>query len=76
MTEKTALARLGRGQEEALAWVIRRYPPYVCAVIRPILGQSMTEADVDRVYEDIGAFVGTFQEKLAETIGFLAYLLF
>ena len=37
---------------------------------------SMTEADVDRVYEDIGAFVGTFQEKLAETIGFLAYLLF
>ncbi len=37
---------------------------------------AMTEADVDRVYEDIGAFVGTFQEKLAETIGFLAYLLF
>lgn len=53
MTEKTALARLGRGQEEALAWVIRRYTPYVCAVIRPILGQSMTEADVEETAADV-----------------------
>ena len=37
---------------------------------------TMSEEDVDRVTRDIDEFVGTFQEKLAETIGFLAYLLF
>ena len=37
---------------------------------------TMSEADVEKIEEDIDAFVETFREKLAETIGFLAYFLF
>lgn len=37
---------------------------------------TMREADVEKIEEDIDAFVETFRDKLADSIGFLAYFLF
>ena len=37
---------------------------------------DMREEDAEKVAEDITEFIGTFKEKLADTIGILAYLLF
>ena len=53
MTEATALLRLQHGKEDALAWFIDKYTPYVCTVIRCIIGGSMTEADVEEAASDV-----------------------
>ena len=53
MTEATALLRLQHGREDALAWFIDKYTAYVCTVIRCIIGQSMTEADVEETASDV-----------------------
>ncbi|MBQ3357152.1 MAG: sigma-70 family RNA polymerase sigma factor [Oscillospiraceae bacterium] len=53
MTEATALLRLQRGSEDALAWFIDKYTAYVCTVIRYFIGSSMTEADVEEVASDV-----------------------
>lgn len=53
MTEATALLRLQRGNEDALAWFIDKYTAYVCTVIRYFIGASMTEADVEEVASDV-----------------------
>lgn len=53
MTEATALLRLQHGSQEALAWFIDKYTPYVCTVIRCIIGGSMSEADVEEAASDV-----------------------
>ena len=53
MTEATALLRLQHGKEDALAWFIDKYTPYVCTVIRYIIGSSMTEEDVEETASDV-----------------------
>lgn len=53
MTEATALLRLQHGREDALAWFIDKYTPYVCTVIRWLIGGSMSEADVEEVASDV-----------------------
>ena len=53
MTEATALLRLQHGREDALAWFIDKYSPYVCTVIRYIIGGSMTEQDVEETASDV-----------------------
>ncbi|MBO4418379.1 MAG: sigma-70 family RNA polymerase sigma factor [Oscillospiraceae bacterium] len=53
MTEATALLRLQHGKEDALAWFIEKYTPYVCTVIRYIIGESMTEEDVEETASDV-----------------------
>lgn len=53
MTEATALLRLQHGKEDALAWFIKKYTPYVCTVIRYVIGGSMTEADVEEAASDV-----------------------
>ncbi len=53
MTETAALLRLQHGKEDALAWFIDKYTPYVCTVIRYIIGGSMTEADVEEAASDV-----------------------
>ena len=53
MTQTTALRRLQQGREDALVWLIDRYTPYVCTVIRCIIGGSMTEADVEEAASDV-----------------------
>lgn len=53
MTDASALVRLQRGREDALAWFIDKYTAYVCTVIRYIIGTTMTEADVEEVASDV-----------------------
>lgn len=53
MTEATALLRLQHGREDALAWFIDKYTPYVCTVIRYVIGSSMTEEDVEETASDV-----------------------
>ena len=53
MTEATALLRLQEGREDALVWFIEKYTPYVCTVIRYIIGSSMAEADVEEAASDV-----------------------
>lgn len=53
MTEAAALLRLQHGKEDALAWFIDKYTPYVCTVIRYIIGASMTEEDVEETASDV-----------------------
>ena len=53
MTEAAALLRLQHGKEDALGWFIDQYTPYVCTVIRYIIGGSMTEEDVEETASDV-----------------------
>ena len=53
MTEEQALRHLKRGSQAALEWFIDRYGGYVTAIIRGIIGQSMTVADVEEVASDV-----------------------
>lgn len=53
MTEEQALRHLKRGSQTALEWFIDRYGGYVTAIIRGIIGQSMTVADVEEVASDV-----------------------
>ena len=53
MTESTALLRLRRGKEDALAWFIDKYTAYVCTVIRYIIGPCMSEEDVEEAASDV-----------------------
>lgn len=53
MTEEQALRHLKRGSQAALEWFIDRYGGYVTAIIRGIIGQSMTVADVEEAASDV-----------------------
>ena len=53
MTEATALQRLQHRKEEALSWFINKYTPYVCTVIRYIIGGTMMEEDVEETASDV-----------------------
>ena len=53
MTEEQALRQIRRGSQEALLWFIDRYGGYVTAIIRGIIGQSMTVADVEEAASDV-----------------------
>ena len=52
MTETSALRRLKRQDTEALSWIIDRYTPYVCAILRRIL-PGAPEADIEEVASDV-----------------------
>ena len=53
MTEVSALLRLQHGKEDALVWFMDKYTPYVCTVIRYIIGAAMSEEDVEEVASDV-----------------------
>ncbi len=53
LTESQALKKLQNGSQEALAWLIRRYTPYVTVVVRNIIGGSMAEEDVEETAADV-----------------------
>lgn len=53
LTEEQALRQLKRGSQMALEWFIDRYGGYVAAIIRGIIGQSMTVDDVEEVTSDV-----------------------
>ena len=53
MTDATALRQLQAGDQQALAWFIDRYSAYVGAVVKGILQNSMSRADVEEVTADV-----------------------
>ncbi len=52
MTEQSALRGLKNQDTDALAWLIDRYTPYVCAILRRIL-PGAPEADLEEVASDV-----------------------
>lgn len=52
MTEQSALRGLQNQDTDALAWLIDRYTPYVCAILRRILPDA-PDADLEEVASDV-----------------------
>ena len=53
MTEGKALKELQRGSQQALAWFIDKYTPYVSTIIYNIIGGDMSTADIEEVASDV-----------------------
>ena len=60
MTEGKALKELQRGSQQALAWFIDKYTPYVSTIIYNIIGGDMSEAEI------IGVGMGTSGKTAAK----------
>ena len=52
MDEQTALALMREGGEEGLRWMIRRYTPYVSAVVWGVFGGRLSAQDAEEVTSD------------------------
>ena len=53
LTEEQALRQMKQGSQDALAWFIQRYGAYVSTIIYNIIGQRMSNADVEEVASDV-----------------------
>ena len=53
LTEEQALWQMKQGSQDALAWFIQRYGAYVSTNIHNIIGQRMSNADVEEVASDV-----------------------
>lgn len=53
MTEAKALQEMQRGSQQALEWMIDTYNPYVSTIVYNIIGQQMTQADVEETVSDV-----------------------
>ena len=53
MTEEQALRLLRERDPEGLTWFIRRYTPYVSAVVWNIVGRCMTRQDAEELCSDV-----------------------
>lgn len=63
MNEKRALARLRRGDEAALAWFIRRYTPYVSAIVWNIAGHAITAQDAEEIAADVFLALWRYRDR-------------
>lgn len=71
MTEAKALRELKNGSEEALAWFINAYTPYVTTIIHNIIGSSMDVSDVEEAAADVFVTLWSNAEKVHAVKGFL-----
>ena len=53
LTEEQALRQMQQGAQDALAWFIHQYGAYVSTIIYNIIGQRMSNADVEEVASDV-----------------------
>ena len=53
LTEEQALRQMKQGSQDALAWFIQRYGAYVSTIIHNIIGQRMSNAEVEEVASDV-----------------------
>ena len=53
MTEEKALRDLQNGSQQALEWMIDTYNPYVSTIVYNMIGQQMTQADVEEAVSDV-----------------------
>ena len=63
MDENAALARLRRGDERALEWFVKRYTPYVGAIVWSIMGGHLTVQDAEEVTADVFLTLWRSREK-------------
>lgn len=71
MTEAKALKELKKGSEEALAWFIHQYSPYVTTIIYSIIGSAMDISDVEEVASDVFFNLWKNAEKVHSPKGYL-----
>ena len=64
MDESRVLRELQKGSEDALAWIIERYTPYVSTVVGNIIGGSMSPADIEEVSADVFVALWNHAAKL------------
>ena len=53
LTEEQALRQMKQGSQDALAWFIHQYGAYVSTIIYNIIGQRMSNADVEEAASDV-----------------------
>lgn len=53
LTEEQALRQMKQGSQDALAWFIHQYGAYVSTIIHNIIGQRMSNADVEEAASDV-----------------------
>lgn len=53
MTEAKVLQDLQKGSQQALEWMIDTYNPYVSTIVYNIIGQQMTQSDVEETVSDV-----------------------
>ena len=51
--EQTALERMRKGDEQALAWFIRRYTAYVSAIVWNLAGHAIDVRDAEEITADV-----------------------
>ncbi|MCD7769941.1 MAG: sigma-70 family RNA polymerase sigma factor [Oscillospiraceae bacterium] len=64
MNEERALALMRRYDGEGLEWLIRRYTPYVSAIVWNILGRRMTAQDGEEVVADVFVTLWYYSDRL------------
>lgn len=74
MTERKALRDLRNGSEEALAWFIHQYTPYVATVIHNIIGTYMDTADIEEVASDVFLALWENANSITSVKGYLGTL--
>lgn len=52
MNEAKALRELKRGSQQALGWFITKYNAYVSTIVHNIIGQHMSQADIEETVSD------------------------
>ena len=53
MNEKSALSALQKGSQDGLIWFIEHYSAYVGTIISRIIGNQMSQQDVEEVASDV-----------------------
>ena len=53
ITEEMALALMAKDDSSGLRWFIQRYTPYVSTIVYNIIGEHMTQQDVEEVVSDV-----------------------
>ena len=64
MTDSKALKLLQAGNQQALEWFIDRYSNYVGTIVKSVLQDSMSQADVEEVTADVFVTLWKNAERL------------
>ena len=62
--EHTALTLLRQGDETGLRWMIRRYTPYVGAIVWGIVGARLTAQDAEEITADTFMAMWRYRDRL------------
>ena len=66
MTENKALALIRIGDESGLRWIMQRYASYVGSIVGGIIGNRLTQQDVEEVAADVFMILWRNRAKPAE----------